>query len=68
MVVPWRYDTTAYVRGKLIQFSEAEIVNIDGTRGMTRNGHVFTPKFTSKIALPIVTAPKEKIVSKTPSQ
>lgn len=30
-VMPWRYDTTAYVGGKEIQFSDAEIVNIAGT-------------------------------------
>lgn len=37
-VIPWRYDTTAYVGGKSMQFSEAEIVNIDRTMGMTHNG------------------------------
>lgn len=29
--LPWRYDTTSYVGGNKIRFSDAEIVNIAGT-------------------------------------
>lgn len=66
-VVPWRYDTIAYVGVKSIQFSEAGIVNIARTGGMTRSGCVFYPKFTPRITSLTIITPKEKIVSITPS-
>lgn len=43
-VVPWKYETTVYVGGKEIQIHDTEIVNIIGAGGMTRSGHVFSPK------------------------
>lgn len=47
--MPWKYDATTSVGGKVIQFSNAEIVNIAGTYGMTRSGHVFSSKYTPKV-------------------
>lgn len=38
--VPLRYDTTVYVDRKEVQISDPEIVNIYGTGGLTRSGHV----------------------------
>lgn len=66
-VVPLRYDSTAYIGGKSIQFSKAQIVNIARIGGMTRSGRVFDPKFTPKIASPIITTHKEEIMSTNPS-
>lgn len=66
--MPWSYDT-AYVGKKSIYFSNAEIVNIGGTKGMTCNNHVFSPRITLKeVPPPIVPPSKEKIVSTTPLQ
>lgn len=66
-VMPWRYDTTAYVGCKSIQFFEAKIVNIAGTRGMTRSGHVFAPNFSQKILSPTFITLKDKIMPTNPS-
>lgn len=59
-VMPWRYDTNAYMRGRSIQFSKSEIVNIVGTGGMIQSGCVFTSKFTPKSVSPIVNLPQRK--------
>jgi hypothetical protein len=42
--VPWNYDTSAFVQGKLMTVVEPFVINIDGTGRMTRSGRVFAPK------------------------
>lgn len=65
--VPWRYDTTAYVGGKTIQFSDVKIVNVAGTGGTTRSGWLFSPKYIPRVSpSPTVVPPKDKVVP-TPS-
>lgn len=65
--VPWRYDTTTYVGGREIQFSEVEIVNIDGMGGMTHIGRVFAPKYTPRVsASPTIFPYKEKVIPVPP--
>ena len=60
--MPWNYETTAYMGGKPIKISELEIINLEGTGGMTRSGHVFSPKFATKPDPPVTTLPKEKSI------
>jgi hypothetical protein len=43
-VVPWNYDTTAFVQGKPVTVVEPLVINIDGTGRMTRSGRVFAQK------------------------
>lgn len=45
----WKYIATITVGGEEIQFSNVEIVNIPGPRGMTCNGNVFALKYTPKV-------------------
>ena len=45
-----------------------EIVNIEGTGGMTRSGRVFTLKFTAKSVSPTITLIKEKNMLTKPLQ
>ncbi|XP_050890765.1 uncharacterized protein LOC127096208 [Lathyrus oleraceus] len=61
--VPWNYETMTYLGGKEICIPDTEIVNIAGTGGMNRSGHVFAPKYTPRVSLaPIVIQPKEKVI------
>lgn len=65
--MPWRYDTTVYMDGKEIQFSDVEIVNIAGIGGMTHSGRVFDPKYTPKVvSSPIIISHSEKLVLSLP--
>lgn len=48
--MPWKYNATISVDGEEVQVPNAEIVNISGPRGMTRNGRVFAPKYIPKVA------------------
>lgn len=65
--MPWRYDTTTYVGGNEIQFSDVEIVNIDGTGGITHSGRVFSPKFTHRVCpSPTIIPHKEKVLHVPP--
>lgn len=67
--VPWTYDTTAYIDGKEIQFSDADIVSIAGTGGMIRSGHVFSPKYTHRLSLSLTFVPPiKKVFHVPPSQ
>lgn len=59
-VVPWKYNATVSVGGAEIQFPKTEIVNITGPRGMTRSGHVFTPKYTPIVVPAIVHSPQAR--------
>lgn len=53
----WKYHATIFVGGKEIQFSDAEIVNIAGISGMTRNNHVFALKYNPKVIQTPVVVP-----------
>lgn len=67
--MPWRYDTTSYIGGNEIQFSDAEIVNIVGMGGMPHNGRVFASKYTPRESLsPAVIPLKEKFILVPPLQ
>ncbi|XP_050918568.1 uncharacterized protein LOC127135999 [Lathyrus oleraceus] len=66
-VAPLNYETTAYLGGKEIRIPDTEIVNITGTGGMTRNGHVFTPKYTPRVSHPPTVIPPKDKVSPTPT-
>lgn len=67
-LVPWRYDTTAYVGGKSIQFSELEIFNIAWAKSMTQSGRLFALKFTTKSISPTTTLHQEKSMPTTSPQ
>ncbi|XP_050889569.1 uncharacterized protein LOC127094840 [Lathyrus oleraceus] len=61
--VPWNYETTTYLGGNEIRIPDTEIVNIAGTGGMTRSGHVFASKYTPRVSpAPTVIPPKEKVI------
>ncbi|XP_050876141.1 uncharacterized protein LOC127079815 [Lathyrus oleraceus] len=68
-VVPWRYETNAYVDGKEIQIPDTDIVNITWTGGMSRSGYVFAPKYTPRVSpSPTIVPPKEKVFPPPSSQ
>lgn len=59
--MPWRYDTTAYVGGKEVQFVDTGIINIARIGDMTRIRCVFSLKYTHRVSpSPTVVPPKEK--------
>lgn len=64
--VPWRYEMTAYVGGKEIQFPGVEIVKITGMGGMTRSGRVFAQKYTSMVSPSPTNFPRKEKVFPTP--
>ncbi|PNX79654.1 coatomer subunit zeta-3, partial [Trifolium pratense] len=57
-VVPWNYDTSAYIQGKPMTIPDPVVINIDGLGRMTRSGRVFAPEQPQK-SIEITSPPKD---------
>jgi hypothetical protein len=69
----YNYDTSAFVQGKPVTVVEPLVINIDGTRRMTRSGRVFAPKSLQEnvevlAALASKDVPSRNVESKDPQE